>query len=279
VNRQPCRQRCRPVAEQLESRALLATFQVVNTTLDGVGSLGWAIRMANRHRGPDSITFNIPGTGTHNVPIQGNFGNGKITGQVSIDGYTQPGSAPNTSTNPAVNNARITVNIFSANIFGGSTLFVDGKHANGTTIFGVGIFNRERNPTDGVEVRNANFVTVTGSSFFATAGARLRNAVIINNGDNDTIGGTVAGTPALKNVMSGYNIGVDLRGSSQHNAIVSNVIGGDPGQSSDPLQKVGVQVARSSRQNTIVGNILFKNIKQISVESTNVIDDNTFVPR
>ena len=73
-----------------------ATFTVSNTDDGGTGSLRWAILSANSAPGPDTIAFSIPpfdGTvksivPTTVLPV--------ITGPVTIDGYTQTGSSPNT---------------------------------------------------------------------------------------------------------------------------------------------------------------------------------------
>ena len=57
-----------------------------------------AIVQANATQGADAIDFNIPGTGVKTIAV-GSSGFGAlsaITEQVTIDGYTQPGSSPNT---------------------------------------------------------------------------------------------------------------------------------------------------------------------------------------
>ena len=72
-----------------------ATFTVTNTDDSGPGSLRQAIEDANTAVGADTIAFAIPGAGVHTItplsllPIIGS--------SVTIDGYTQPGSAPNTT--------------------------------------------------------------------------------------------------------------------------------------------------------------------------------------
>jgi hypothetical protein len=101
---------CRPSGEALESRELMAIFAVSNTADSGFGSLRWAINSADRNPGPDFINFDIPGTGNHQITVV-HGGLPAINGQVVINGFTQPGSAPNTSTNPFVNNANVTVRI------------------------------------------------------------------------------------------------------------------------------------------------------------------------
>ena len=45
--------------------------------------------------GLDTIAFNIPGDGVQTITLQSNLPT--ITDPVNIDGYTQPGSSPNTN--------------------------------------------------------------------------------------------------------------------------------------------------------------------------------------
>lgn len=73
-------------------------FLVENILDDGPGSLRWAIQDANNATngdGPDRIVFAIPGPGPHVIaplsPLPA------ILDPVVIDGYTQPGSSPNSS--------------------------------------------------------------------------------------------------------------------------------------------------------------------------------------
>jgi hypothetical protein len=73
-----------------------ATFTVTSTSDSGPGSFRQAILDANATPGADTIAFNIPGTGVHTIsplsalpPLTDDAG-------TTIDGYTQPGSSPNT---------------------------------------------------------------------------------------------------------------------------------------------------------------------------------------
>lgn len=71
-----------------------ATFTVTNTADSGAGSLRQAILDANGSAGPHTIQFAIPGSGVHTIapatPLP------TITQTTTIDGFTQPGSSPNT---------------------------------------------------------------------------------------------------------------------------------------------------------------------------------------
>ena len=71
-----------------------ATFNVTTTADSGAGSLRQAITDANTNPGADTIQFNIVGSGVQTItpatPLP------PITEAVTIDGYTQSGSSPNT---------------------------------------------------------------------------------------------------------------------------------------------------------------------------------------
>jgi hypothetical protein len=71
------------------------TYTVTSTADAGAGTLRQAITDANANPGADTIAFNIVGSGVHTIvpatPLT------PITEAVTIDGYTQPGSSPNTN--------------------------------------------------------------------------------------------------------------------------------------------------------------------------------------
>src|SRR3954462_9725902 len=69
-------------------------YPVTNTSDSGPGSLRQAIVDANGHSGPDNISFNIPGSGVRTITLATALP--AITSPVTIDDYTQPGSAANT---------------------------------------------------------------------------------------------------------------------------------------------------------------------------------------
>jgi hypothetical protein len=79
----------------LASAPLCAATYTVTTTADsGAGSLRQAILDANANPGQDTITFAIPGSGVHTIVLTTWLPN--TTDPVIVDGYTQPGSSPNT---------------------------------------------------------------------------------------------------------------------------------------------------------------------------------------
>src|SRR6476646_8216630 len=71
------------------------TYTVTSTADSGAGSLRQAILDANANAGADTIAFNITGSGVHTISPASALP--AITGPVTIDGYTQPGSSVNTN--------------------------------------------------------------------------------------------------------------------------------------------------------------------------------------
>jgi len=66
-------------------------FTVTNTNSSGAGSLAQAILDANNNAGADTIQFNIPGAGTHQILVPQNIALPGVFDPVTIDGTTQPG--------------------------------------------------------------------------------------------------------------------------------------------------------------------------------------------
>src|SRR3954462_8825632 len=82
------RKRGRLGVELMEPRVLMAAFTVVNTSDNtSQGSLRWAILQVNADTAPDSIQFNIPGSGVQTIAIKSALP--AITKNVVIDGTTQ----------------------------------------------------------------------------------------------------------------------------------------------------------------------------------------------
>jgi hypothetical protein len=78
------------------TEAMAATFAVSNNGDSGAGSLRQAILDANAAGGSNSITFAITGSAPHAITLTSQLPG--ISGTLTIDGYSQPGSAMNTRT-------------------------------------------------------------------------------------------------------------------------------------------------------------------------------------
>jgi titin len=196
--------------EWLEQRLAPAAFLVTTTGDNGndttptPGSLRAAIVGVNASADPsNTINFNIPGSGVQTItpPIE----LPRITNPVTINGYSQPGSSPNTldkgdnatilielngSLLPANNSvAGLTIGAASATISG---LVIDRvSSGNGIAYTGSG----------SVDV-NGNFLGVDPT---ASTSRGNNYGFELTGGSSATIGGT---TPAARNVISGNAFGI-----------------------------------------------------------------------
>ena len=231
--------------DRLEARRLLAGVNVTTTDdltdgdttsiaalLANPGpsgiSLREAIAAANNTPGPDMIGFNLPGGGVAVIAVDRGF---LITDTVTIDGFTQGGSSPNTLPlgNNGVQNVEIRgVNVLPTSATGLSII----SAANGTVIRGLSITGW----TDGLVNRGAGISV--GASNVSISGNRIGIDSFGAADGNDTgvrVGefafGVVIGgnTPADRNVISAsQDAQIDLRGvggNVRGNFIGTNVTG------------------------------------------------------
>ena len=189
--------------ERLEDRRLLAAFTVVNTADSGAGSLRQAILDANAAPNPasgvDQILFDIPGSGVQTIqptsdPLP------EITDPVSIDGYTQPGSSPNSNPVNSADNATLLIELHGSTLEfrAGLSITAGGSSIRGLVIngFSHGVL---MTGTGGNRVAG-NFIgtNVTGTE------ARPNSIGIVAESPDNTIGGTAA---ADRNIISGNGSG------------------------------------------------------------------------
>jgi len=201
--------------------ALAASFTVINTNDTGAGSFRQALLDANAAAGLDAIEFNIPGAGVHTITTPAtDLPN--ITSPVLIDGYTQPGSAPNTNALNAGINAVLQIEL--AITSGGDLHIAAG--ADGTTIRGLVINNH----FDEISVI-ANNVTIAGNFIGTDASGTLGKGGTIGivaelTASNLTVGGPAA---ADRNLISGhvfYGVQLPFVSTTGH-LIQGNYIGTD----------------------------------------------------
>jgi hypothetical protein len=213
-------------AEQLEDRVTPATFAVTNTNDDAnPGSLRWAIGQANAAAGTDDIVFAIPGPAAHTIAIGSALP--RLTGDVTVDGYTEPGATPNTQA--VGDNAHILIEID-----GGGTqsafLANPGAVLSGTTIRGLSLVNFaggaitfDSSATVSNTVIEGNFIGLRPDGTTTRANA---TGILFDNPHgtgNHRIGGTA---PAQRNVITGNtNDGIYLNTATS--TVQGNYIGTD----------------------------------------------------
>jgi hypothetical protein len=225
------------------SACAASPFTVTNTLDSGVGSLRQAILNANTYAVPKEIVFAIGSGGWRIIRPMSTLP--ALTQPTVINGYTQPGSSPNTNGPGLGSNAVLTIELDGSLLGGGQGIAIT---ADSCTIRGLVI---NRFPVSGVYMNgNNNRVEgcYIGTNRFGSAALPNGNGVVWN-GSNNTIGGA---TPDARNVISGNSgYGLRLLGGSG-NTIVGNVIGlREDGQSG--LGNGGDGVSLATTTLTVVG--------------------------
>src|SRR5215472_12887811 len=207
-----------------------ATFQVTTAADNGdnlnptPGSLRKAIVDANSNPGPDSITFNIPGSGVHTIapisPLPA------ITDPLTIDGYTQPGA--NANTLAVGSDAVLQIELSGASAKSPAGLSIS---AGNSTIRGL-VINRFNFygiylQTNGGNVIAGNYIgtDTTGTTSFP---APNNGSGIFINGPNNTIGGLLPGDRNLLSGNGNANGGTGVYISTinaKGNKVIGNYIG------------------------------------------------------
>lgn len=182
-----------------------ATFTVSNTNDSGAGSLRQAIANANAAAGADVIVFDIPGAGPHVIttvtPLP------TLTGPVTIDGFTQPGSAPNTLA--VGNDAVILIEITGGHSFAGLHSF----QTSNVTLRGLALW---ANSSEIISHRVGGTGTSTGhviegcfigfrADGVTVPGNVLRSVTLLRDGGAAQLGNIRIGgpLPAQRNLISG----------------------------------------------------------------------------
>jgi hypothetical protein len=197
---------------------------VTNTNDSGPGSLRQAILDTDAHPGNDFITFAILGSGVHT--IQPTSPLPAITDTVTVDGYSQPGSSPNTL--PAADNAVITIVIDGQGqaMQGLILAWVSGCVVDGLSIIGMG--NGGTGDEGGILILGGsatgnlvegNFLGILPDG--QTPNANADGVFIVNGAASNSVGGT---NPAQRNILSGNtNWGFLIEGNN--NTVAGNLIG------------------------------------------------------
>jgi hypothetical protein len=208
------------------AHATAATRTVINTNDGGPGSLRLAMLDANAAGEPDTIEFAIPGAGPFTItpatqlPI--------IAGTLTIDGYTQPGSAPNTNTpeQGGLNTIlQIEINGGGAGFFGFA--LGGGNPGPNVTIRGLAI-NGFRSPkiagSNDTAVLSVygNFIGTTIDGSAVETPTSQQHCISAGSG-HFQLGGT---DPAQRNLVSGCGNGGVITGSGT-SIIEGNLIGTD----------------------------------------------------
>ncbi len=274
----PCRLLAFTFLAMCASMASAADFAVTNTSNGGPGSLRQAIFSANSTPGADRIVFDIPGAGRHKIDVSQNF-LPAITDTVTIDGYTQRDSRPNS--HPVFDDAVILIQIDGGGQAPenssptGLTLNASGCVVRGLMITGFTFYSPDRGQFQrfggyGIDIQRENCV-VEGNFLGSDGSPQLqgqanRGAGVRVRASGARIGGN---TPAARNVIggarvftSGFGAGVLVDNSGIPTpaldgiVIAGNQIGGisaPPGFASAEGNDIGIAMGGATFTNTIIG--------------------------
>jgi hypothetical protein len=213
----------------LASAASALTYNVTTIADSGAGSLRQAITDANANPGPDTIAFGIVGTGPHTIALASALPN--ITDAVTIDGYTQAGSSPNTQPTSQGLNTVLMIVIDGAGTGVPTTLGCVTSVASNVTIRGLCM-----NRCPGYQIRLEGSVSgnVVAGNFLGTTPDGLSVPAEISAGGvlqvsqtGTRIGGTA---PADRNLFAGVGnpIWVGASGVAGADVVVEgNLVGTD----------------------------------------------------
>jgi hypothetical protein len=218
---------------------------VTNTNDSGSGSLRSAIQAANGNPGADTINFNIPGSEVKTIRPSSPLP--QITDPLIIDGYSQPGSSPNTQAvgSNAVPKIELDGSLAGDNGEDGLTVRASNSLIKGLVI--------NRFDGDGVFVFSGASGTKIEGNFVGTDPSGTQDlgngdmGVRFLNANSLTVGGA---SPAARNLLSGNDgdgILIDQSGGTQSREVMGNLIGTQKNGSS-PLGNArdGVSTFRAS---------------------------------
>ena len=232
----------------------------VCATAGAVCTLRAAIEEANALAGADTIVFNIPGLGVQVISPASALP--AITSPLSIDGYTQPGSAPNSLA--VGSDALLAVRLDGASAGAGVNGLRFDPGSDGSTVRGLVI---TRFTNQGISV-NGTGAGLTGMTFAGNhIGTDASGASLTNNASGvffwtkvsaSTVGGPL---PADRNVIAGNGTnGITISGAgSTGNRIENNYLSTAPDGVSAILNgSLGITVDYA-QTTTIVNNVITGN--------------------
>ena len=206
------------------------TFTVINEDDSGPGSLRQAMLDANAFTAEQNIiAFNIPGPGVHIITVASPLPELEVP--VLMDGYTQPGSSPNTMTNG--DNAVLLIEIDGALaqtsrglVLGGGNSIVRGLAINH---FG---FTTSTTQPGTIVVRGLGGSRIEGNFIGTDASGMVRRGTLFTGvrliGSSSNVVGGV--TPAARNIISGVDV-LPQSGNSYYvsgDAVALDRLGNDP---------------------------------------------------
>ena len=239
------------------------TFTVTNTNDSGPGSLRQAILDANAYLSSsnNTIAFNIPGPGPHVIQLLSLLP--PFTQPMTIDGFTQTNTSPNTMTDGS--DAVWMVELNGSLLTPASTADALRLNQPGIIVRGLRITGCGR---DAIRLETgASDCLVVGNCLVSNGNSGLT----ISGGIGNQVGGS---DPADQNLISAnYSYGVLLEATGSHaNVLLGNLVGPDAtGLKSLGYQYIGVYLSQASGNavggtNAGAGNVIaFNNYHGLAV--------------
>jgi len=219
-----------------------------------------AIQEANAATGADVIHFGMLGDGVHTIKLTSQLPTlADTSGSTTIDGYTQPGSSPNTD--PLASNAKIMVQIEGggSDLFGGLAIESPGNVVRGLAFYKLRGAIRLLGTDAHDNHLEGNFLgTDAAGSYHAAKRVQWGYASgvkLIYGASHNVIGGT---SVADRNVLSGnasHGVGLYYAGTDS-NIIAGNLIGLTPsGKGRLANKAVGVDINYGASYNVVGGTL------------------------
>ena len=203
-----------------------ATFTVTSTNDSGPGSLRQALLDVNASPGPHAVQFSIPGGGVHTLAPLTPWP--ELTNTVSLNGYSQPGSKPNSLQwgDDAVLLIRLDGQKLTNSLAPALVL-----HSSGSSVRGLIVVRF----ASGIKLDSAGGCVIAGNwiglDFDGIARGMTFDGVTVTcpvfaSAMHNTIGGAAYGD---RNVISGNGTGISFSPTSAaNNSVLNNFIGIDP---------------------------------------------------
>jgi len=207
--------------------ARAATFTVTSSADSGPGTLRQAILDANATPGADTISFDLGGSGIHTLVPAASLP--VVTDPITLDGWTQPGSSPNSGGPGQADDSVHLIEIDGTNSTDDRACITVGPGGTGSVIRG---FVINRCPGDGILLLDSGGSNTVAGNFIGTdptGSTPMGNAIgvtITKDSTGNTIGGMQSGAGNLIafNVGNGVTISSTATSPGSANRVLANSI-------------------------------------------------------